>query len=250
MVLNIDLKYWERHIWVFLFAISFAYPEDTNKISDEMKNEHYLFFKYLIRVMPNNVYKSKLYDITKNKHKLKLKRKRFDNRLSYTNYIYNLKMEMCKEFNIRYNLTYDEISLFYHTFDVGCPQKTCGQGIPQTDESGLNPSYWGPSLWMFLHLIAYVYDPSIKNNTDNYIGFYKYLGKVILCMYCKKDYNHIITEDPNLAIEINKNKIFKDNITLSTWTVDMHNHVNKKLNKDIVDDFDGLMKTYEKYVEK
>jgi cbb3-type cytochrome oxidase subunit 3 len=87
-----------------------------------------------------------------------------------------------------------------------------------------NPSLWGPSLWNSIHYIALGYpenNPS-DNISSKYVQFFKSLSVVIPCDECKIHFNQmLINYPPNL----------KSKETLFKWSVDIHNLVNKRLNK-------------------
>jgi len=82
---------------------------------------------------------------------------------------------------------------------------------------------WGPIFWKFLHEISFQYPNSAtekEKKTHEY--FLKNLSDFIPCQSCKNDYEkYIIQNPPNLKSKTN----------LIKWTVDLHNHVNKKLGK-------------------
>ena len=92
--------------------------------------------------------------------------------------------------------------------------------------SGLSPNVWGSTGWAFIHYVALGYpnEPSMLD-INNYKNFYFNIGHVLPCDTCKKHYNTMIAElPPNTQ---NQDTLFK-------WTVDIHNKVNQRLNKNII----------------
>lgn len=92
--------------------------------------------------------------------------------------------------------------------------------------NGLAPDIWGKHGWALIHYVALGYpdNPSMIDIT-NYKNWYINIGNVLPCETCKKHYNNLISlNPPNTS---NRDSLFK-------WTVDIHNNVNKKLDKPII----------------
>jgi hypothetical protein len=88
----------------------------------------------------------------------------------------------------------------------------------------ITPEIFGPDLWNSIHLICLGAPDNFLNisSKNDYAMFFRSLGTVIPCYECKKHYlNEIIEYPPKL----------ETNITLFKWSVDLHNRVNKRLNK-------------------
>jgi len=90
----------------------------------------------------------------------------------------------------------------------------------------MDPSLWGYNGWAFIHNIALGYNDINNYQTKNNFNiFFNSIGDVIPCKKCSKHYKeYILNNPPNLE---NKDSLFK-------WTIDIHNNVNKILNKDII----------------
>jgi len=88
----------------------------------------------------------------------------------------------------------------------------------------MDPEKWGYHGWNFIHNIALGYDETFSyQKKQNYINFFDVISDVIPCEKCSKHYKEYISKNrPNIK---NKDSLFK-------WTVDIHNNVNKILNKD------------------
>ena len=101
----------------------------------------------------------------------------------------------------------------------------------------MNPSYWGPHAWVFLHCVTMNYpDYPTKKNKENMRNFFYSLKDVLPCDKCKYNFGTHIKEIP-LTHDIlsSKKKLIK-------WLIDIHNSVNKMNNKPIL--------TYEEVFEK
>ena len=89
----------------------------------------------------------------------------------------------------------------------------------------MDTKIWGPCMWKTLHLITFTYPekPSYAEK-KYYYDFFNNLRYVIPCINCRKNYiNHLneIPLDPHLD---SKDLLIK-------WLIDIHNLVNKDLNK-------------------
>ena len=89
----------------------------------------------------------------------------------------------------------------------------------------MDPSIWGPSLWNSLHLITLNYPekPSFAVRKQ-YYDFFNNLRYMIPCIYCRKNYIEHLNEIP-LEPYLDSRQL------LVKWLIDIHNLVNKSLNK-------------------
>ena len=91
----------------------------------------------------------------------------------------------------------------------------------------MNPKIWGSHAWIFLHSIAYSYpeNPS-KEEKKAIIDFLNSLKYILPCKTCselyKKDLKIMSNSLKNASL--NRNNLIK-------WINEMHNKVNKNLNK-------------------
>jgi hypothetical protein len=90
----------------------------------------------------------------------------------------------------------------------------------------LGPNVWGPYGWKFLHFVTFGY-PENPSNQDklNYKNFFYSLGNVIPCPTCAQHYKQHLNMYP-LTDNILSNKK-----NVINWLIDVHNEVNKSLNK-------------------
>ncbi len=85
--------------------------------------------------------------------------------------------------------------------------------------NGVLPSCWGNSAWVFLHSIAYAYDPKIEKNKNNYFNFFIDLGLILPCENCKEHYKKNVDKQELFKALETKESFFK-------WVYDLHNKVN------------------------
>lgn len=103
---------------------------------------------------------------------------------------------------------------------------------------------WGPKLWYFFHIIAYMYPNNPSPDTiKKYYELYSILiPRIIPCNYCKEHY-------------INNLDLYKLKQSLSNkkkyiqWTIDIHNEVNLRKGKKIYT-FNECNKIYNKINHK
>ena len=89
----------------------------------------------------------------------------------------------------------------------------------------MDTSVWGPSMWKTLHLITFNYPekPSFAQKKQFY-DFFNNLRYVIPCVFCRKNYVEHLNQIP-LEPHLDNNQ------QLIKWLIDIHNLVNKELNK-------------------
>ena len=93
----------------------------------------------------------------------------------------------------------------------------------------MKPEIWGRHLWYSIHFIALDFpeEPSTED-VRHFKSFYENLHHVIPCYKCSINYVKHLNERPlELGDLKNAKSLFK-------WTVDIHNIVNKELNKNSV----------------
>ena len=88
---------------------------------------------------------------------------------------------------------------------------------------------WGPKIWYLLHHVSYNYNDSPSYNEKNiYYKFFHYIPNIIPCNICREFYIKFIKKYPIISYLENKN-------TLIDWEIILHNYVNFKLKKPILD---------------
>lgn len=91
----------------------------------------------------------------------------------------------------------------------------------------MEPKNWGKFGWGFVHNVALGYPNNEISymEKDQYRIFFEVIGYVLPCNDCRKHYKEMVKDNPPVLVD--RNSIFK-------WTVDIHNIVNKRLNKKII----------------
>jgi len=107
----------------------------------------------------------------------------------------------------------------------------------------MNPSFFGPSGWKFLHSVTfgYPYNPSPVTR-EQYKRYFESVQFVLPCIYCRRSYQQYYRELPI-------DNYLQDKVHLAYWLYLIHNKVNKKLRdqgKNIPDDpsFESILKKY------
>jgi hypothetical protein len=91
---------------------------------------------------------------------------------------------------------------------------------------GMLTSVWGPSIWHYLHIMSFNYpvNPSEKDK-KNYLNFIINLKNVLPCKYCRINLKTNFKSLP-LTMECMQNRE-----TFSRYIYDLHELINKMLNK-------------------
>ncbi len=84
----------------------------------------------------------------------------------------------------------------------------------------LLPIYWGPYAWHMLHSVVYYNNKSDDNS--RLINFFEILGYVLPCVECQIEYQKWLDDNP---VRYAPNLI--------DWVIDLHNSVNRKVQKNI-----------------
>jgi hypothetical protein len=109
------------------------------------------------------------------------------------------------------------------------------------DDTGMQTRVWGPMGWVFLHCIAqnYPWEPDQQKKTE-YLQFFKLVGSVLPCRYCRESYQTFLQESDTQLNE----SVMENRRTLTTWLFKIHNKVNKKLS---IKDNPTLQQVWDKY---
>ena len=107
---------------------------------------------------------------------------------------------------------------------------------------GMMTSIWGPPLWHTLHTISFNYPVKpTKEEKDNYYLYFKSLQGVLPCRYCR---DNLKKNWKSLPL---KKSIFKNRETLSKYVYDLHELVNKMLNKKSTLSYEQIKDRYENF---
>jgi len=100
----------------------------------------------------------------------------------------------------------------------------------------MNPKFWGPHAWIFLHSLTFNYpkEPTEKDK-QIYVSFFKSLENILPCEKCAYHYKRHLEEYPiEEALETRE--------TMVQWLISIHNEVNKELGKPLY--------TYDQVIEE
>lgn len=93
----------------------------------------------------------------------------------------------------------------------------------------MNPLVWGPSFWFVMHTVSLHYpdEPTYAERRTHY-DFYHIVRDILPCEMCRQHYRELLEQYPVQP--------FLDSKTsLVTWVVMIHNQVNKRLGKPMID---------------
>lgn len=119
--------------------------------------------------------------------------------------------------------------------------------------NGMMTKVWGPPGWFFLHTVSFgcPIDPSIFDEEHdlpdgttklNYEQFFRKVGDILPCRYCRDSYKEFIKEIPPDA---------SSRDTLVEWLWKIHNKVNNKLEDKYPEaSLDKVKNLYERYRAK
>ena len=107
---------------------------------------------------------------------------------------------------------------------------------------GMMTTVWGPPMWHVLHTISFNYpiNPT-KKQKKYYYNFYNNLKNILPCKYCRDNLKK------NLLILPLNIEVFEDRNTLSKYVYDLHELVNKMLDKKSVLSYDDVRDRYEHF---
>jgi hypothetical protein len=91
---------------------------------------------------------------------------------------------------------------------------------------GMLTYIWGPALWHTLHTMSFNYPVNpTKEQKESYYNYFISLKNVLPCKYCRDNYAKNLEKLPLTASKL------KNRETFSRWVFDMHELINKNLNK-------------------
>ena len=105
---------------------------------------------------------------------------------------------------------------------------------------GMLTSVWGPSMWHYLHTMSFNYPINPDNKTKKqYLNFFMSLQHILPCRYCRENFKKNIKSVP-----LNKTTM-KNRDTLSKWLYNLHEEINRLLNKKSNLTYDDVRSRYE-----
>ena len=107
---------------------------------------------------------------------------------------------------------------------------------------GMLTTVWGPSLWHYLHIMSFNYpnNPTNQQKTK-YMEFIKNLQYTLPCKYCRINLNK------NFKVMPLTKKVMKNRFTFSKYVYDLHESVNKMLNKKSNLSYEIVRQRYENF---
>ena len=108
--------------------------------------------------------------------------------------------------------------------------------------SGMITTIWGPSLWHFLHTISFNY-PVIPTSSQQkyYKNFIISLENILPCKYCRENLKK------NLKTLPITNKVLENRDTFSRYMFDLHELINKMLDKKSNLSYEEVRERYEHF---
>lgn len=109
-------------------------------------------------------------------------------------------------------------------------------------DNGFQPFIWGPPLWFSLHMMSFNYpiNPS-KEQKKYYYDYFKSLSNVLPCGECRENYKE------HLKIHSLDSKALKNRENFSRWLFELHQLVNKYLDKKSNLTYDEVRDMYENF---
>lgn len=107
---------------------------------------------------------------------------------------------------------------------------------------GMLTSIWGPGMWHFLHTMSFNYpvNPTSHDKT-NYRNYILSLVNVLPCGKCRENFKKNLKDLPILM------KHMKSRETFSRYVYDLHEHINKMLNKESGLSYNDVRERYEHF---
>ena len=107
---------------------------------------------------------------------------------------------------------------------------------------GMLTYVWGPPLWHSLHTMSFNYPVNpTKEQKQQYYAFFTSLKWVLPCKYCRDNF------EKNLKVLPLNTTALANRQNFSKWLYDMHNLVNKNLNKPITLTYEQVRNRYENF---
>ena len=105
---------------------------------------------------------------------------------------------------------------------------------------GMQTSIWGPLFWTVLHLTSFNYPvhPTTQQKED-YCVWLLSMGKVLPCRYCRENFPR------NLRAAGFGPTVFRDRESFSRFVYELHNCVNRMLNKRVSLSYETIRDRYE-----
>jgi hypothetical protein len=90
----------------------------------------------------------------------------------------------------------------------------------------INPAIWGPNLWKFMHYLTLSYPENpTEEEKDRLFDFFENIQTLLPCEKCRYNFKNHLEKTPL------SDDVLSTNISVVTWLFNLHNEVNKSLDK-------------------
>ena len=121
-------------------------------------------------------------------------------------------------------------------------KKTMYKSADYHSSDGMMTYVWGPPIWHFLHTISFNYPTNpTQPNKVQYMNFVKSLRNVLPCKYCR------INLTKNLKLNPITMETMESRNTFSRYIYQLHETINKLLNKTSGLSYDEIRDRYEHF---
>lgn len=90
----------------------------------------------------------------------------------------------------------------------------------------INPAIWGPNLWKFMHYLTLSYPENpTEEEKDRLHDFFEIIKTLLPCEKCRYNFKNHLEKFPLT------DEILSTNLSVVKWLFNLHNEVNKSLDK-------------------
>ena len=121
-------------------------------------------------------------------------------------------------------------------------KKMIFKDLDYKSNDGMLTSIWGPGMWHYLHSMSFNYPVKpYKQDKINYMNFMKSLTNVLPCGKCRENLKKNFKKLP-ITMET-----MKDRKTFSKYVYDLHELINKMLDKESGLTYEDVQERYEHF---
>lgn len=113
--------------------------------------------------------------------------------------------------------------------------------------NGMITKIWGSAGWLFNHSVTFGFPlkPS-EEQKDQYLVYFRALGDVLPCGYCRDSYRRFIEEDGTRL----DRSVVENRESLTRWFYQLHCKVNEKLGLEYLITYPDVVQRYESFRAK
>jgi len=113
--------------------------------------------------------------------------------------------------------------------------------------NGMMTKIWGGPGWVFCHSVSFGYPlRPTEEQKRHYLEFFRGIGHVLPCCYCRESYQTFIQEEPTILDW----SVMENRGTLTYWLYQIHERVNHKLGIRYLFTYQDLQTKYESFRAK